>query len=213
MTCVLSPPVVRGREEGDPPLPAVGARRLLTDPYAVDAVCAALSELYEPSAHSAPSAAGGGRGAPVVLAATDYTGYAADEFVARRDNGSRRLRASDSVALEPSGLLQRFIATTGWQGPGYVLGSRPADGQAAVDLARAMAGSGRAPCVYVCEVLRRPDTGVFWAVATRVAPGLPPAPLPVRVPVPVPVPPGIGAVLWERSAVARAYLRQIALTT
>ncbi|MGW1777062.1 hypothetical protein [Streptomyces sp. NPDC002104] len=217
MTCVLSPPVVRGREEGDPPLPAVGARRLLADPYAVDAVCAALSEVYEacgPPASSAASAAGaarGGRGAPVLLAATDYSGYAADGFVARRDDVSRRLRARDSVALEPSGLLQRFIATTGWQGPGYVLGSRPADARAAVDLARAMAGSGRAPCVYVCEVLRRPDSGLFWAVATRVAPGGPPADPPVRVP--VPVPPGIGAALWERSAVARAYLRQIALTT
>ncbi|MFE2341164.1 hypothetical protein ACFXCR_16910 [Streptomyces sp. NPDC059431] len=226
MTCVLSPPVVRGREEGDPVLPAVGARRLLADPYAVDAVCAALSEVYEayePSASSAASAAGGGRGAPVVLAATDYSGYAADEFVARRDDVGRRLRARDSVALEPSGLLQRFIATTGWRGPGYVLGSRPADARAAVGLARAMAGSGRAPCVYVCEVLRRPDTGVFWAVATRVAPGGPPAappvspplspPAPVSVRVPVPVPPGMGAALWERSAVARAYLRQIALTT
>lgn len=195
-------------------MPAVGARRLLADPYAADAVCAALSELYEPSA---AGAAGGGRVAPVILAATDYTGYAADEFVARRDDPNRRLRPCDSVALEPSGLLQRFIATTGWQGPGYVLGSRPADGPAAVRLARVMASSGRAPSVYVCEVLRRPDTGAFWAVATRVSPAGPPVPPPVRGPAPgpapVPAPPGIGPALWERSAVARAYLRQIARTT
>ncbi|MER5571366.1 hypothetical protein ABT083_35075 [Streptomyces goshikiensis] len=191
MTCVLSPPAVRGREGADPPPRAVGARRLLADPDAVDAVCAALSAVSGPA------------GAPVILVATDYTGFAADAFVARRDDGSARLRPCDSVALEPAGLLQRFIAVTGWRGPAYILGSRPEDGQAAVDLALAMVGSGRAPSVQVCEVLRHPDTGAFWAVATRVAPGRPPAPGPV------PLPPGTGAALWERSAVARAYLRQI----
>ncbi|MGW0753287.1 hypothetical protein [Streptomyces sp. NPDC002587] len=205
MTCVLSPPVVRGREQGDPARPAVGARRLLADPYAADAVCAALSEL---SQVCDPSVPGAGRGVPVVLAATDYGVYAADQFVARRDDRGRRLRPSDSVALEPSGLLQHFSAATGWRGPGYVLGAEHSDGQAAVDLARAMAGSGRAPAVYVCEVLRRADTGAFWAVAARVCRNGPPPPAPPSPP----VPPGVEAVLRERSAVARAYLRQIART-
>ncbi|WP_073920747.1 hypothetical protein [Streptomyces sp. CB00455] len=209
MTCVLSPPAVRGREEGDALLPAVGARRLLADPYAADAVCAALSELSELPGPSGVPEPGADRGVPVILAATDYSLYAADEFVARRDDGGRRLRPCDSVALEPSGLLQRFTATTGWQGPGYVLGSRHSDGRSALELAGAMAGSGRASYVYVCEVLRRADTGVFWAVATRVSPNGPPAP----VSLPFAVPPGVGATLWGRSAVARAYLRQISRTS
>lgn len=186
-------------------MPRVGARRLLMDPRAADAVHAALSALQPGGGALVPA----DLGAPVILSATDYGDRAAAEFVARRDNGSRRLRPSDSLALEPSGLLQSFAAATGWRGPAYVLGTHPQDGEAAVVLARAMAGSGRASSVYVCEVLRCPETGGFWALATRVSrpdPSMPAFP-------PVTVPGGFGAALWERSAVVRAYRRQLAPPT
>ncbi|MFI1718205.1 hypothetical protein [Streptomyces litmocidini] len=161
MKAVLDAPVVRGRSAGDPPPPpATGARRLLAEPEAVDAVGEALAAL-----HGTEGAPGG---VPVVLAATDYCVRAADAFAAHCDDSARRLRPSDSVALEASGLLQRFTALTGWQGPGYAIAEPDGDGAAALRFARALVESGRAPSVYLCEVLRRADTGAFWAVATRV---------------------------------------------
>ena len=157
---VLDPPVVRGRAAGDPPAPrATGTRRLAADPEAVDAVGEALAALHD---HGAPGTV------PVVLAAGDYCVHAAGTFAAHCDDPARRLRPADSVGLEPSGLLRRFAELTGWRGPGYVLAEPAGDGTAALRFARALAAAGRAPAVYVCEVLRRPDTGAFWAVATRV---------------------------------------------
>ncbi|ROQ23167.1 hypothetical protein EDD98_7616 [Streptomyces sp. PanSC19] len=161
MKAVLDAPVVRGRSAGDPPPPpATGARRLLAEPEAVDAVGEALAALH--GTDGAPGTV------PVVLAATDYCVRAADAFAAHCDDSARRLRPSDSVALEASGLLQRFTALTGWQGPGYAIAEPDGDGAAALRFARGLVESGRAPSVYLCEVLRRADTGAFWAVATRV---------------------------------------------
>ncbi|MEU5921341.1 hypothetical protein [Streptomyces sp. NPDC047141] len=161
MRAVLDTPVVRGRSAGDPPPPpATGSRRLLAEPEAVDAVGEALAALHRNA--SSPGAV------PVVLAATDYCVRAADAFAARCDDATRRLRPSDSVALEASGLLQRFTALTGWQGPGYAIAEPAGDGSAALRFARGLVESGRVPSVYLCEVLRRADTGAFWAVATRV---------------------------------------------
>ncbi|MGR6975117.1 hypothetical protein ACU639_37030 [Streptomyces cynarae] len=167
---LLDPPVVRGRAAGDPPPPpATGARRLAADPDAVDAVGEALAALHED---------GDPGTVPVVLAAGDYCVHAADTFAAHCDDPARRLRPSDSVALEPSGLLRRFTALTGWRGPGYTIAEPTGDGTVALRLARALVGTGRAPAVYLCEVLRRPDTGAFWAVAARVrrTPAQPPRP-------------------------------------
>ncbi|WP_073918826.1 hypothetical protein [Streptomyces sp. CB02009] len=204
MKAVLDAPVVRGRSAGDPPpQPATGARRLLADPEAADAVGEALAALH---------GTGGPHGSvPVVLAATDYCVRAADAFAAHCDDSTRRLRPSDSVALEASGLLQRFTALTGWQGPGYAIAEPDGDGAAALRFARALVESGRAPSVYLCEVLRHADTGAFWAVATRVhqdpadRPGPRSADGGDRPPVPAGGPaPGLDPVTRHRSAVLRS---------
>ncbi|MFD3728475.1 hypothetical protein [Streptomyces sp. NPDC058671] len=207
MKAVLDAPVVRGRSADDPPpLPVTGARRLLAEPEAVDAVGEALAALHGTD--------GSPRTVPVILAATDYCVRAADAFAARCDDPARRLRPSDSVALEASGLLQRFTALTGWQGPGYAIAEPDGDGDAALRFARALVESGRAPSVYLCEVLRRADTGAFWAVATRVhqetavrpgrrsteAGGHPPAPADGTAL-------GLDPVTSRRSAVLRASVR------
>ncbi|MGW6881680.1 hypothetical protein ACWGEU_15645 [Streptomyces goshikiensis] len=189
----LDPPATRGRAAGDPPArPATGARRLVADPEAVDAVCGALSDHYTADVPDAP----------VILVATDYCVYAADQFAARCADPDRRLRPSDSVALEPSGLLQRFIAATGWRGPGYALGDPAGDGGAALRLATGLVASGRAGTVYVCEVLRRADTGAFTAVATRLRPA---GAEPSRAVVDRPA--WLDDATWERSAIVREYLR------
>ncbi|AYV33105.1 hypothetical protein EES41_40735 (plasmid) [Streptomyces sp. ADI95-16] len=189
----LDPPAIRGRAAGDPPArPATGARRLVADPEAVDAVCGALSDHYTADVPDAP----------VILVATDYCVYAADQFAARCADPDRRLRPSDSVALEPSGLLQRFIAATGWRGPGYALGDPAGDGGAALRLATGLVASGRAGTVYVCEVLRRADTGAFTAVATRLRPA---GAEPSRAVMDRPA--WLDDATWERSAIVREYLR------
>ncbi|MFJ3906196.1 hypothetical protein [Streptomyces sp. NPDC090025] len=207
---VLDPPVVRGRSAGDPPpAPVTGARRLVADPAAVDAVAAALGALHGPD---------GPGTAPVVLAATDYCVHAADAFAARCDDPARRLRPSDSVALEPSGLLQGFTALTGWQGPGYVVADPEGDGTTALRFARGLVESGRTPAAYLCEVLRRADTGAFWAVATRLHRGTGPAAAELAEPAaerPAPDPAhraarrttGLDPATRARSAVLRAYTR------
>ncbi|MEV4943462.1 hypothetical protein [Streptomyces zaomyceticus] len=207
MKAVLDPPVVRGRSVGDPPPPpATGARRLLAEPEAVDAVGEALATL-----HGTEGASGG---VPVVLAATDYCVRAADVFATHCDDPTRRLRPSDSVALEASGLLQRFTALTGWHGPGYAIAEPEGDGTAALRFARALVESGRAPSVYLCEVLRRADTGAFWAVATRVhrnpadQPGRRSADAGNHPPVPADGPAhGLDPITSHRSAVLRASVR------
>ncbi|MEU1228947.1 hypothetical protein [Streptomyces sp. NPDC005828] len=209
MKAVLDAPVARGRTAGDPPPPPVtGARRLVADPEAVDAVGEALAALYGTDEDPGP--------VPVVLAATDYCVQAADAFAARCDDPARRLRPSDSVALEPSGLLQRFTALTGWQGPGYAIAAPDGDGAAAVRFAHALVQSGRAPSVYLCEVLRRADTGDFWAVAARVRRGTQDAPPAVprsagavgHAPAPAADPTDrLDPVTRSRSAVLRAYAR------
>ncbi|MFD3557197.1 hypothetical protein ACFWWA_34610 [Streptomyces goshikiensis] len=196
---VLGPPALRGRAAGDPPAgPATGARRLVADPEAVDAVCGALSAHYTDEVPDAP----------VILVATDYCVYAADQFAARCADPARRLRPSDSVALEPSGLLQRFIAATGWRGPGYALGDPAGDGGAALRLATGLVASGRAGTAYVCEVLRRADTGAFTAVATRLRPA---ATEPFHAGEPFHTaaerPAWLDDATWERSAIVREYLR------
>ncbi|MFD7703709.1 hypothetical protein [Streptomyces caelestis] len=198
---VLDPPVVRGRSAGDPPPPpATGARRLAADPEAVDAVGEALAALHD----------GGTPGTvPVVLAAGDYGVHAAGRFAAHCDDPGRRLRPSDSVALEPSGLLRRFTELTGWQGPGYVLAEPAGDDAAALRFARALVTAGRVPAVYLCEVLRRPDSGAFWAVATRVrrAPArLPHSDGPPAAP-PADPAAGLDPVTRRRSVVLRACVR------
>lgn len=194
MTVVLDPPVAHGRADGDAPVaPVTGARRLVADPDALDAVCAALSALYTPD----------GQGAPMLLAATDYTVYAAGQFAARCTDPARRLRPSDSVALEPSGLLQSFSATTGWRGPGYMLGEAAGDGRCALRLADGLVASGRAATAFVCEVLRRGDTGAFWAVATRLRPAGADLPRTAAA-----RPAALDEATWERSAIVREYRRR-----
>ncbi|MCY0942953.1 hypothetical protein [Streptomyces antarcticus] len=199
MTTVLDPPVAYGRAAGDAPAaPATGVRRLAADPDAVDAVCAALSALYVAD----------GPVSPVILAATDYCVHAADQFAARCADPDRRLRPADSVALEPSVLLREFTVGTGWQGPAYALGDPAGDGISALRFADGLVVSGRAAGAYVCEVLRRGDTGVFWAVATRLRPagtGLPRTGLP-RTPEVRPA--GLDEATWERSAIVREYRRR-----
>ncbi|MGY5102499.1 hypothetical protein [Streptomyces sp. 900105245] len=203
---VVGPPVVRGRAAGDPPPPrATGARRLAADPEAVDAVGEALAALHR-------GAAPGAR-VPVVLSAGDYSVHAAGTFAAHCDDPGRRLRPADSVGLEPSGLLRRFTELTGWRGPGYVIAEPAGDGTAALRFARALA-AGRAPAVYLCEVLRRPDTGAFWAVAARVrrATTQPPRPddappAPFGTPASADAAAGLDAETRRRSAVLRAHLR------
>ncbi|MEV0184654.1 hypothetical protein AB0I54_36050 [Streptomyces sp. NPDC050625] len=203
---VVDPPVVRGRAVGDPPAPPVtGARRLAADPEAVDAVGEALAALYDAGAPAA---------VPVVLSAGDYCVHAAGTFAAHCDDPARRPRPADSVGLEPAGLLRRFTELTGWRGPGYVIAEPTGDGTAALRFARALAATGRAPVVYLCEVLRRPDTGAFWAVATRVrrATAQPPRSdavpaLPAGTPAPPDAAAGLDPETRRRSAVLRAHLR------
>ncbi|KUN77861.1 hypothetical protein AQJ66_32065 [Streptomyces bungoensis] len=194
---VLDPPVARGRAAGDPPAPpATGTRRLAADPEAVDAVGEALAALHDDDAPGT---------VPVILAAGDYTAHAAGTFTAHCDDRARRLRPADSVGLEPSGLLRRFTELTGWRGPGYVVAEPAGDGTAALRLARGLVAADRARVVYLCEVLRRLDTGAFWAVATRVrrAPAQPLPGDPVR---PALLTAGLDPVTRDRSAVLRAHL-------
>jgi hypothetical protein len=190
---VLDPPVVRGRAADDPPPPRVtGVRRLTADPDAVDAVGEALSALHGTD---------GPGTVPVILSATDYCVHAADMFVARCDDPARRLRPCDSVALEPSGLLQRFTSLTGWQGPGYAVSDPAGDSAAALRFARALVESGRASTVYLCEVLRRADTGAFWAVATRLRREKPSDPSVTETP----AADGLDPATRRRSAVLRTF--------
>ncbi|MCX5205051.1 hypothetical protein OG897_26785 [Streptomyces sp. NBC_00237] len=197
VTVVLHPPVARGGPPGagQPPASAK-ARRLVADPDAVEAVSQALVALTEADEYRS-----GEPGPPVILDVDAYCRFAAGQFVDRCEDPARRLRPSDSVALEPVGLLQQFTARTGWRGPCYAT-STPQDGGAtALALGLGLVKAGRVPSAYVCEVLRDDRTGAFWALATRLRPGPPASATPPAAP--AGVPPG----LWARSTLSRAHHR------
>ncbi|MEU5090317.1 hypothetical protein [Streptomyces sp. NPDC021356] len=175
---VLDPPVARGR--------ATGTRRPAADPEAVDAVGAALAD---PARRT-------------VLATGDHTVHGAGTFTAHCDDPARP-RPADSVGLGPSSLLRRFTELTGRRGPGCVVTE---NGTTALRLAHGLVAAGRIPVVHLCEVLRRPDTGAFWAVAGRVrrAPARLPSGEHTRPVLPAA---GLDPVTRHRSAFLRACLR------
>ncbi|MET7338493.1 hypothetical protein [Nonomuraea sp. NPDC005650] len=102
---------------------------------------------------------------PIVVAAGGYSAFGGNRFVARHDDPGIRMAPVDSTALEPSGILQAFIAMTGWAGPSHLITSDH-DAQAqALAWARATLALGHADTVLICEVtgVEPPDFGAVAA--------------------------------------------------
>ncbi|MEV7026640.1 hypothetical protein [Kitasatospora sp. NPDC093558] len=79
---------------------------------AVDAVLtAAFAELPEPARARAP----------LYVQCGEYTGFAARRYVGRCHDTTRRLRPSDSTALEPAELVRRWTTAAGHRGPCFLL--------------------------------------------------------------------------------------------
>ena len=111
----------------------------------------------------------GGPDLPIVVAAAPYNSYGANRFVTRHDTKDVRMLPVDSTALEPSGILQAFIALTGWSGRGHLVTSDRDARPQALAWARAALALGSAEAVLFCEVTGDEAAG-FGAVAATLWP-------------------------------------------
>lgn len=133
-------------------------RRLVAAPDLADAVHCALAAVL-------PDVRGGDARVPIALAAPSYCGYAFDQYISCCEHSTRLLRPSDSVALEPAGLLLGFVQETGWRGPCQIVVTPEAAGQQAGTWATALVESGRVESAVVCEAFIEQGVGAFALVA------------------------------------------------
>lgn len=110
---------------------------------------------------------------PVVLAAAEACAHAATRYAVRWTDTARRLRPSDSVALETSELVRGLGGELGWCGPLYLLVAPGVAGPQALLTAAALARGGR-PAV-VAELIPAPGGRTRPAPVRRgqAVPGVP----------------------------------------